>query len=161
LTEELLHAGRVGRPHGLDGSFHVVEPTPQLLTLGAPLRVGERTTEVVRRAGTDERPIVRVTLAADRTAAERLRGEQLLAPRAGAPPLDDDEYWEDDLVGCTVVAGERRLGTVRRLMAYPSCDVLELDDGTLVPLVHDAVRAVDLDARRIEVDDDFLGLGGT
>jgi 16S rRNA processing protein RimM len=158
LTPELLHAGRVGRPHGLDGSFHVIEPAPRLLSEGAPIWVGERATEVLRRAGTDARPILRVGLASDRTAVEALRGEQLRAPRDAAPPLEEDEYWEADLVGSTVVAGSRELGTVRQLLAYPSCELLELDEGTLIPLVHDAILDVDLDARRIEVDARFLGL---
>jgi 16S rRNA processing protein RimM len=158
LTAELLHAGRVGRPHGLDGSFHVVEPAPRLLWVGAPIWVGERPTEVLRRAGTDERPILRVGLACDRTEVEALRGEELRAPRDSAPPLEEDEYWAEDLVGCAVVAGERTLGTVRRLVAYPSCEVLELDGGELIPLVRDAVRSVDPEARRIEVDDAFLGV---
>jgi 16S rRNA processing protein RimM len=151
----------VGRPHGLDGSFHVVEATtPGLLAAGAAVWVGERATEIVRRAGTDARPILRVDLASDREGAERLRGEQLGVPRTQAPALEEDEYWAEDLVGCAVVAGERPLGTVQRLLAYPSCEVLELDDGALVPLVRDAIRAVDLDARRIDVDDAFLGLDG-
>ena len=158
MTAELLHAGRVGRPHGLDGSFHVVEPAPRLLWVGAPIWVGERPTEVMRRAGTDERPILRVGLASDRTAVEALRGEPLRAPRDAAPALEEDEYWADDLVGCAVVAGERTLGTVRRLVAFPSCEVLELEGGELIPLVHDAVRSVDPQARRIVVDDEFLGL---
>jgi 16S rRNA processing protein RimM len=158
LTSELLHAGRVGRPHGLDGSFHVVEPAPQLLVLGGPIWVGERVTEVLRRAGTDARPILRVGLAADRTEVEALRGEQLRAPRDAAPALEDDEYWADDLVGCTVVAGDRALGTVKQLLAYPSCELLELEGGQLVPLVRDAITTIDLDARRIEVDGRFLGL---
>ena len=160
MTSELLHAGRVGRPHGLDGSFHVVEPAPRLLAQGAPIWVGERETEVLRRAGTDERPIVRVGLASDRTAVEALRGEPLRAPREAAPPRDEDEYWAEDLVGCAVVAAERRLGAVRRLLAYPSCELLELDGGELVPLVRDAIVAVDVAARRIEVDGRFLGLDG-
>jgi 16S rRNA processing protein RimM len=158
LSPDLLHAGRVGRPHGLDGSFHVVEPAPGLLVAGAEVWVGDRSTEIVRRAGTDERPILRVELASDRAGAEALRGQQLSVPRTDAPPLEDDEYWAEDLVGCTVVAGERPLGTVQRLLAYPSCEVLELDDGVLVPMVRDAIRAVDLRERRIEVDDAFLGL---
>jgi 16S rRNA processing protein RimM len=158
LTSELLHAGRVGRPHGLDGSFHVVEPAPRLLTVGAEIWVGERATEVLRRAGTDDRPILRVGLASGRTEVEALRGEQLRAPRAAAPPLDEDEYWAEDLVGCTVVAGPRDLGTVQRLLPYPSCELLELDGGTLIPLVQDAIVAVDPEARRIEVDGRFLGL---
>ena len=58
-------------------------------------------------------------------------------------------------MGCTVEGG----GTVSRVLAGPSCDVLELDDGTLVPLVTDAVRSVDAERRRIEIDRRFLGMG--
>jgi 16S rRNA processing protein RimM len=158
LTSELLHAGRVGRPHGLDGSFYVIEPAPQLLSLGTKVWVGERPTEVLRRAGTDARPILRVGLASDRTEIEALRGEQLRTPRAAAPPLEEDEYWADDLVGCAVVADGRELGRVTRLLPYPSCDLLELEGGRLVPLVQDAIASVDPTARRIEVDARFLGL---
>ena len=156
---QFLQAGRVGRPHGLDGSFHVAQPTPQLLTLGAWLRIDGRDTEVVRRAGTDERPILRLALAADRDAAEALRGQELLAPRRAAPELEDGEFWADDLEGCTVVAGARELGAVARLVALPSCEALELEGGLLVPMVGDAVRRIDVSARRIEVDAAFLGLG--
>jgi 16S rRNA processing protein RimM len=158
LTSELLHAGRVGRPHGLDGSFHVIEPAPQLLVLGGEIWVGERPTEVLRRAGTDQRPILRVGLASDRTEVEALRGEPLRTPRDSAPPLEEDEYWADDLVGCTVSADGRELGRVARLLPYPSCDLLELDDGRLVPLVRDAIASVDPGARHIEVHGRFLGL---
>ena len=158
MTSALLHAGRVGRPHGLDGSFHVVEPAPGLLAEGAQIWVGEHETEVLRRAGTDQRPILRVAIASDRTEIEALRGEPLRAPRSAAPPLEEDEYWAEDLVGCAVVAGARSLGNVRRLLAYPSCELLELDGGELVPLVRDAIVAVDPAGRRIEVDARFLGL---
>lgn len=155
---QLLHAGRVGRPHGLDGSFHVVQATPQLLILGASLRIAGRDTEVVRRAGTDERPILRLALAADRDAIEALRGQELLAPRGDAPKLEDGEFWAQDLEGCTVMAGERELGTVTALIALPSCEALQLEGGLLVPMVGDAVKRVDLEARRIEVDAAFLAL---
>ena len=158
VPDELLRAGRVGRPHGLDGSFHVAQPTPRLLTLGSSLRVGGRETEVVRRAGTDERPILRLDLAADRDTIEALRGQELLAPRGAAPELEVGEFWAADLEGCTVVAGELELGAVERLIALPSCEALELEGGLLVPMVADAVKRIDVSARRIEVDATFLGV---
>jgi 16S rRNA processing protein RimM len=59
------------------------------------------------------------------------------------------------------VDGATRVGTVRRLLAYPSCELLEVERDSaallLVPLVRDAVRAVDVEARRIEVSLAFLG----
>jgi ribosomal 30S subunit maturation factor RimM len=45
-----------------------------------------------------------------------------------------------------------------RVIDSPSCDLLELEGGQLVPLISDAVRSVDLDARAIEVDRRFLRL---
>ena len=153
-----MRAGRVGRPHGLDGSFHVSEPTPQLLHPDIPLRVGETTARITSRKGTADRPILRLDIATDRTAVEALRGRELLVEVTHAPALDDDEYWADDLVGCAVVDGDRALGAVKALLALPSCEVLELEDGTLVPMVRDAIRSVDVAARRIDVDAEFLNL---
>jgi 16S rRNA processing protein RimM len=157
-----VRAGRVGRPHGLDGSCYVTEPWPALLALGARVRVSGGEREIVRRAGTDARPIIRLEGCADRAAAEALRGAELLVDRDATPPLGDDEWYAEDLEGCVVHDGGRDLGLVRRMLALPSCEVLEVDrpgggPALLVPLVRDAVRSVDITGRRIEVDLRFLG----
>ena len=57
-------------------------------------------------------------------------------------------------MGCEVVGR----GRVSRVLEGPSCSVLELDDGLLVPLVADAVSSVDPGERRIEINERFLGL---
>jgi 16S rRNA processing protein RimM len=156
-----LAAGRVGRPHGLDGSFHVIRPRGPLLTLGTPVRVGDLETRIVRSAGTAARPIVRLAGHESREAAQALRGHELRVHRAEAPPLDEDEWYAEDLEGCVVVDGDVVVGSVRRLLALPSCEVLEVErpgaDSLLVPLVRDAVRSVDVEAGQIEVDLRFLG----
>jgi 16S rRNA processing protein RimM len=158
---EHLTAGRVGRPHGLDGSFHVTRPRPTLLSLGGTVRVGGVTHEIARRAGTDERPILRLTGVEQRAGAEALRGEELLVARADAPALEAGEYWAEDLEGCAVVTPDgRELGHVQRLGALPSCEVLEVGH-LLVPMIGDAVLSVDTAARRIVVDARFLGLEPT
>jgi 16S rRNA processing protein RimM len=149
--------GRVGRPHGLDGSFYVVEATPDLPAHGESVVVRGEPRRIVRRAGTEEKPILRLDGCAAREDAEALRGAELRAEAA----LADDEYWAHDLEGCAVVDGERAVGFVRRMSALPSCEVLEVDrpDGSelLVPLVRDAIRSIDVAARRIDVDLGFLG----
>jgi 16S rRNA processing protein RimM len=154
--------GRVGRPHGLDGSFHVSQARADLLSLGAVVQVAGASREVVRRAGTDERPILRLDGSEDRDDAEALRGEELRVARADAPALEEGEYSAEELEGCRVADGDVTLGVVRRLVALPSCDALEVaregDADLLVPLVRDAVRTVDPAARRIDVDRHFLGL---
>lgn len=156
-----LHAGRVGRPHGLDGSFHVTRPNARLLRDAAHVMVDEHEFEVTRRAGTDRSPILRLAGHDDRAAAESLRGKDLLVARTEAPELGADEWWAEDLTGCRVRDGEREVGVVRQLLELPSCEVLEVQRAgggeLLVPLVSDAVREVDLDQRAIDVDLRFLG----
>jgi 16S rRNA processing protein RimM len=156
-----LAAGRVGRPHGLDGSFHVTRPRAALLTDGAAVRIGERDTRVTRRAGTAERPILRVEAATSREAVEALRGSDILCPRAAAPELGADEWWAEELEGCAVRDGERPVGRVRELLGLPSCEALivtrEGGGELIVPMVRDAIRAVDVAARSIDVDLAFLG----
>ena len=158
-----LRAGRVGRPHGLDGSFYVRDPIPLLLDVGTRVMVNGRGLEIVRRAGDDRRPIVRLEGCRQRGDVEPMSGQALMVARDEAPELDVDEWWEEDLVGCVVRGEQRQLGIVRRLLGLPSVDVLEVEraDGEgelLVPLVGDAVRSVDVERKEIEVDLHFLGL---
>jgi len=159
-STDFVEAGRVGRPHGLDGSFHVTRPRAELLAVGRAVTVSGRSREIERRAGTDERPIVRLAGSSTRTDAEALRGEALLVARDDRPGLGEDEWWPEDLVGCSVVDGDRPVGTVSAVTGLPSCDVLEVSrdegDTVLVPLVRDAVRSVDVKDRRVDVDMRFV-----
>ena len=160
-SPQWLHAGRVGRPHGLDGSFHVTRPNASLLRDAPRVLIDDRELKITRRAGTDRSPILRLAGHENRAAAEALRGKDLMVTRTQAPDLGPDEWWAEDLVGCSVHDRERAVGTVRRLVELPSCEMLEVERAgggeLLVPLVTDAVRAVDLDRRTIDVDLRFLG----
>lgn len=149
-----VRAGRVGRPHGLDGSFYVTEPVARLLVVGTAL---DGIGVIAARKGTDAKPIVRVDTVGDREAADALRGRGLDVADAEPDALGDDEYAAADLEGCVVVDGEVTLGVVARLVGLPSVEALELDDGSLIPLVRDCVRSVDVAAKRIEIDRRFLG----
>jgi 16S rRNA processing protein RimM len=148
-----LQAGRVGRPHGLAGGFYV-EQAAHPLTAGTELLVGERPATVAHRGGTDQRPLVRLEGVTDRNGAEALRGQPLLVP-GGREELSSEEWYDDDLIGCRVEG----IGEVRAVLHGPSCDVLEVGEkGVLVPLIRDAVRSVDVEARVIDVDLAFLNL---
>jgi 16S rRNA processing protein RimM len=139
----LVTAGRVGKPHGLDGSFYVESPRHELPE-GAELVVAGHRHRVERRAGTDERPLIRLGGVDD---ARALRGELLLVE----DELGEGEWLASDLVALKVPG----MGTVSRVIDGASCSVLELDDGTLVPFVSDAIERVDLEAREIHVRPGF------
>jgi 16S rRNA processing protein RimM len=172
--ERTVPAGRVGRAHGLDGSFYVTGARPRLLAVGTTVSLDGLTATVARRAGTDEHPIVRLKEVEDRPAAEALRGRELTVELAQAPILEEGEWWAQELAGCEVVDGERHVGTVVGLMELPSCEALEVrilpseadgrDESSgpsevqlLVPMVRDAIRHVDPKRRRIDVNMAFLG----
>jgi 16S rRNA processing protein RimM len=168
-------AGRVGRAHGLDGSFYVTGARTRLLAVGALVALDGRTTRIVRRAGTEQHPIVRVEEVEDRAAAEALRGRELTVELERAPVLEEGEWWAQELAGCEVVDGDRHVGTVVGLMELPSCEALEVQrveseieasqrkpagssgGELLVPMVRDAIRRVDPKRKRIEVNMAFLG----
>lgn len=173
-ASSVIAAGRVGRPHGLDGSFYVTGARSRLLMLGTLVAVAGHDahvlrTKVVRRAGTDERPIVRLEGVEDRGAAEALRGVELTVDLISAPSLGEGEWWASELEGCKVFDGEREIGIVTKLVELPSCEALEVSLAArdpsdrprsgghlLVPMVRDAIRAVDPAQRRIDVDMSFL-----
>jgi 16S rRNA processing protein RimM len=151
--DRLLPIGRVGRPHGLDGSFVVEEASedPRRWSVGARVLVDGEPAEIVstRRAGKG-RPAIRL----DRQAT---RGAQLAIRAADLPPADDGAWYAFELVGLAVVEeGGRTLGSVVGLYPGVANDNLELDDGTLLPLIDDAVLDVDLAGGRIVVRAGFL-----
>lgn len=151
--DPLVPIGRVGRPHGLDGAFVVEHASDDdgRWHVGASLLVDGRaaTIELSRRVGGGRRAI-----RLDRPVE---RGAMLAVRRSELPSPGPDTYYAFQLVGLRVVdedGGE--LGKVVTVHPGTANDNLELDDGSLVPLIEDAVRTIDLDARRIVVDGGFL-----
>jgi 16S rRNA processing protein RimM len=152
----------VGRPHGNEGAFVVVEPTERLELLGPgrTVSIAGRELAVEWRKGTPARPLLKLDGLGGRGNIEELRGQSITVPRAALGPLAEGEFLVDDLVGCDAYDGTRRIGRVRDVLLLPSADLLEVErDGEeplLVPLVRDAVRSVDLEARRVEIDATFV-----
>jgi 16S rRNA processing protein RimM len=148
VGSDLVPVGRVGRPHGLDGSFFVEGPSerPDAFAAGATLYVdGEPAKVVASKRGAQGRPVIRL----DRRVE---RGTALSVPRGTLPALEEDEYYTFQLVGLAVEEeGGRLLGRVRDVLDYPANDVLELDSGLSLPLVEACVRQVDLEGGRIVI----------
>jgi 16S rRNA processing protein RimM len=139
----LVTAGRVGKPHGRDGSFYV-EGAAHPLQPGTTVVLHDRPHTIERRSGTEARPLIRLSGVDDPGA---LRGEVLLVDER----LGSHEWLASDLLGCSVPGH----GRVVRVLDGPSCSVLELSDGVLVPFVSDAIRSVRPGA--IDVNEEFLG----
>ena len=147
--------GRVGKPHGLDGSFFVehASEAPERFTVGTRLRAGGRDAEIVASKRSRGRPVIRLDCAVE-------RGALLEVARTDLPPPEPNSYYVADLIGLAVEEeGGRPLGTVTDVAPGVANDVLELDTGLALPLVEDCVRTIDLAERRIEVAPGFAEPG--
>ena len=138
----------MGRPHGTGGEVTVtlVSNRPERLAPGSELQTDRGTLQVVAARPHNKRHLVTFAGIDDRSKAEALRGLVLRAE----PMVDPDEMWVHELIGARVVdqSGTDR-GPVASVVANPTGDLLELVDGTLVPLrfVVDSVPT-----ERIDVD---------
>jgi 16S rRNA processing protein RimM len=116
--------------------------------------------EVEWRRGTAEHPLLKLHGVEGRAGAEALRGVEIQVPRE-AVAVPTGEFLVDDLLGCAVVDGPDAVGTVTDVLLLPAADVLEVarpgGEALLVPLIGDAVRSVDMEARRIDIDLGFVG----
>ena len=143
--------GRVGRPHGLDGSFVVEHPSEddQRFAPGSVLQAGGQEVRVEERKRSGGRLVIRLDQPVP-------RGTRLEVPLAQLPEPEPGSYYVFQLVGLEVVEeGGRRLGVVADVAPGPANDALELDTGLYLPLVEACVREVDLQGRRILVAQGF------
>ena len=150
---DLVKVGRVGKPHGLDGSFFVEHASEEekRFAKGATLHVDGEPAEIVASKRSRGRPVIRLD-------HEAPRGAELAVRREELPPVGEDEYYEFQLVGLAVEEeGGRGLGNVAAVIPGPANDVLELDSGLLLPLVGACIQQVDLDAGRIHIAQGFAG----
>jgi 16S rRNA processing protein RimM len=154
-VSELVAVGRVGKPHGLDGSFFVERASEDEARFaeGATLRVDGEPATVVAAKRSGGRPVIRL----DR---EVPRGAELSVPRSELPPTEEHEYYAFELVGLAVEEeGGRDLGLVTEVQPGIANDVLQLDSGLALPLVDACVREVDLESRHILVARGFAPHG--
>ena len=87
---------------------------------------------------------------------EAARGAQLELPRSQLPTLGAEEYYVFQLVGLRVETDDARpVGVVSDVLSGPANDVLELDNGELLPLVRACVLQVDIGASRVVIARSF------
>ncbi|MGZ4384605.1 MAG: ribosome maturation factor RimM [Gaiellaceae bacterium] len=147
--------GRVGRPHGLDGSFFVEDASEDAarFAVGASLLVSGEPVSIVASKRSGGRAVIRLERAVE-------RGSVLSVPRDELPKLPPGAYYAFQLVGLEVEEeGGRRLGRVLEVAPGVANDVLELEGRLALPLVEDCVREVDLERGRIVVSAGFIEPG--
>jgi len=129
----VLEVGRITRAHGIRGEVIVELVTDRLerVAPGSVLHTPSGTLTVAQSTPHHGRWIVAFEGVTTRDGAEALRDTALRAE-----PVDDpDALWVHELIGSELVdADDVSRGRVVSVIANPASDLLELDDGSLVPV---------------------------
>ena len=86
--------------------------------------------------------------------AELLTGAEVRVPASERAPLDDNEFFQSDLIGCEVFdagSGER-LGSVTGWDDGGGSGLLVVDGNLLIPFARSICKQIDPAARRIAVE---------
>jgi 16S rRNA processing protein RimM len=157
LTDDgLLEVGHIRRAHGLRGDVFVqlLSDSDARVAPGSVLfSDGEKLTVESSRVASNGRRIVKFDRIADRTAAETYANRAL----RGQPIDDPDALWAHDMIGRRVIEIDGTdHGRCVSLLANPAADLLELDNGALVP--SNFVVAVDADTVTVDTPDGLFDL---
>lgn len=157
MSHERVLVGQIGAAHGLKGEVRLKSFTEDPLAIAdyGPLEIegGARPLSIqsVRRSKTAL--IARLEGVRSRSEAEALKGRRLYVSRAQLPELEAGVYYQADLLGLEVRAGEKKLGWVAQVVNFGGGDLLEVEgeggDRLLVPLTG---AEVDLIKREIAVE---------
>jgi 16S rRNA processing protein RimM len=165
MTDEsdFVLIGRLRRAHGVHGELYM-EPISDI-----PERFEGLRRVLVEREGTtveygveavrtrDSTVVVKLKGVDDRDAAERLKGADVGVRMSEIWPLPEDTYYVFDLMGSTILGeGGRKIGSVREVLNMPANDVLVVDTAggeKLIPVVRSVIRSIDLENKRIEIEE--------
>jgi 16S rRNA processing protein RimM len=161
--QDSVRVARIGKPHGIRGEVTVQLYTDEPETRFVPGAVleGRRASggrdgdlTVTRVRWNKDIMLLGFAEVTDRSGAEELRGTELYA--APDQPGEDEGWYEEDLVGLSVVVDGARVGTVTGLVTGEVQDLLQVRLGSgseaLVPFVEEIVPEVDLEAGTVTLD---------
>ena len=163
MTEgDYITIGEVVGVHGVKGALKVrsYSESPDTFSPGDEIRLRRPDKGLEARAIEWVQPhgrglVMGLAGVGDRSAAEALRGAELLIERSVLPPLPEGTYYWADLMGLAVIdAGGRRLGRVTEILATGANDVFVVREGSeeiLVPGTEDVITEVDLAAGTMRV----------
>lgn len=158
--QNVVVLGRLTRPHSIRGEIRVdyYADSPQLLDNPLLLRAGDRPARPVKvvswRTWRDQL-IIRLEGVADRTAAEMLRGQELLIQASLLPGADPDQPYLRDILGLPVLlaATGEPVGVLEDVLFPAGQEVwsIRAADGheILFPAVPEFVDSIDADEGQI------------
>lgn len=163
LNSELVAIAKIVRTRGLRGEVvaDVLTDFPErfegLENVAAVLADGERHELKIEKFWFQKDRVVLKFEGYDKIdTAETLRGAEICVPESEAVELDEDEFFDWELIGCAVeTVGGETIGTVREIMRTGGTEVLLIDGPEkelMIPFAESICVEVDIENKRIVVD---------
>jgi 16S rRNA processing protein RimM len=158
--ENLLLAGEIVRPHGLDGRLKIrsyAQSEKSFLQSGViflkPRSGGTRAFTVSSVKPHKNNVLLTLKGLDSLEEAEEYRGAAVFIRRDSLVQEETDEYFWFDLIGLEVYLDTGKyIGTIHHILPTGSNDVYVVREGeteVLVPAIHEVVKEIDLDARKM------------
>ena len=151
---------KIIKPHGIRGEVVLeswtdvegrLEDRPAFLLIDRGKVIREVTVE--SRRFIMGRPVFKFEGVSSRTEAELLRNMELGIPEEELGDLPPNQYFIFHLIGMNVVLKDgKEAGKVQDVISTDGGDLLELDNGSLVPFIDEICLDVDLESKRIVID---------
>ena len=159
-TASPVLVAKIIKPHGIRGEVVLeswtdvegrLENRPAFLLIDRGQVLREITVET--RRFIMGRPVFKFTGVSSRTEAELLRNMELGIPEEELGDLPPNQYFIFHLIGMNVVLKDgNEAGKVQDVISTDGGDLLELDNGALVPFIDEICLDVDLENKRIVID---------
>ena len=162
MEEELYQIGAIATTHGIRGEVKVFPMTDDWKRFkglkGAILktRKGQMVLDVESARAQNNMVIVKFKGIDTLNEVETWKGAGLFVKKEDRVPLQQDEYFIADLIGCSVYTEEEELlGFVSDVLQTAANDVIvvkrEGKKELLIPSIKDCILKVDTDGRRLDV----------
>ncbi|MFI5202043.1 MAG: ribosome maturation factor RimM [Candidatus Kapaibacterium sp.] len=163
MKEDLVLIARIGKAHGLKGELEIqpfvwdearFEKLGRIFVKAKDGKISEQSIESVRYV--HKGILLKIKGFDDRTAAEALRGSEILIPESERPKLPNGRAYYDEVIGLTVVDDEsgQSIGHVTNVLDMPASDVFVLDlngEEHMITNSGDEIRAIDLKKKELRV----------
>jgi 16S rRNA processing protein RimM len=169
---DLRLVGIIGKPHGIHGEviLNLVTDYPDSILKGMLFFTDETRhnfleIENIRNIDLSVKngAIAKIKGVEDRSSAEKLKGLNLLREKEQTPSLSEQEFWIDDLIGCSIYNDARKyIGKVIDVIQNSANDniLVKKDINSVeiagikekeffIPLIDDYIANIDIDKKKI------------
>ena len=152
-----LAVAKITKAHGIKGEVRasVLLDSPELFCRIKKAYLEDIPVKIsARKAG--DAVICSIQDVMTRDDADLLRGKTLYVERADAEALKENEYFIDDLVGLTALAGEKELGVITEIYkGVRTADIIEIKGKSdiMLPYLKRLNMQVDIAAKRVRFDE--------